>query len=71
MSDVLLQIQVLKDGTIQAVDAEGKPLPKMSPEDFYTKLPGNVIKKAELCTILYTNPCGWAYVNGQWYYRCW
>jgi hypothetical protein len=22
-------------------------------------------------TVVRTNPCGWVYINGRWYYRCW
>lgn len=70
MSGVLMQIQISTDGSIKVVDAEGKALYPLNPEEFSAKLPGKTIKMAELCSILYTNPCAWVYVNGQSYYRC-
>lgn len=71
MSDVMLQIQVMKDGGIQVVDAENNLLPSLTPEEFSSKLPGKKIKKSELCTILFTNPCVWVYVGGKWQFICW
>ena len=70
-TDVLIQIQLLKDGSVQVVDGEQNPLPAMTPEEFSSKLPGKVIKKSHLCTILYTNPCGWVFIDGEWRYECW
>lgn len=70
-TDVLIQIQVLKDGSVQVVDGEENHVPALKPEEFASKLPGKVIKKSHLCTILYTNPCGWVYINGEWKYVCW
>ena len=71
MSDVMLQIQVMRDGSIQVVDGGGKLLPSLTPEEFSAKLPGKEVKRSELCTILYTNPCVWVYVNGKWQCICW
>lgn len=71
MADVMLQIQMLDDGSLRVVDSAGNPLPSLTPEEFSRKLAGKEVKKSHIVTAMYTNPCGWVEIGGEWYWQCW
>ena len=71
MSDVMIQIQMLKDGSLRVVDANGKTLPSRSPEEYSKQRAGKKAKRSYAINALYTNPCGWFEIDGRWYWTCW
>jgi len=69
--NLAIQILVNFDGTVEVRDAKGNALQHATPEEFGESLKGKTIKKSEIATIMWSNPCNWVNIGGRWYWICW
>ena len=70
---VLLKIDVHHDGTINVMDEQGNPVKKAKSNDIkkmYKNDDADNLDELKTATIIVTNPCGWVYCGGHWYWRC-
>lgn len=35
------------------------------------KMDNKLFKMRDTAIVIISNPCGWVYANGKWYWRCW
>ena len=67
---VMVNIQVMEDGTFILSDAKGQPLKELNGANLGETLYGKTIKEATILptmTLLRSNP-GWLNLGGRWYY---
>lgn len=69
--NLAMQIQIGFDGTVKVLDGKGKQMRAATPEEFSESLKGKTIKKSEIATIMWSNPCNWVNIGGRWYWICW
>lgn len=60
---------------VWAITASGKKLPFEKASDLKKAIAKKAeppkFKDATSITLVRTNPCGWVYIGGKWYYKCW
>ena len=62
-----LKIDVLNS---EGTDAFTGSAPGIPPKA-QAKMDGEDFKMRDTAVVVISNPCGWVYANGRWYWRCW
>ncbi|NIO82545.1 MAG: hypothetical protein GTN53_18305 [Candidatus Aminicenantes bacterium] len=64
---IMMKIAITDAGEIVVVDDKDQP---MDPTPMGNSLEGKTIIRNAQISVITSNPCGWVWHNGQWYWRC-